>query len=272
MNMNNKFTDGWITISRKIINWEWYHNSNMVHLFIHLIIKANHNASNWQGNVINRGQIITGRKTLCSETGLSEQVIRTCLKNLKKTKEINIKATKKFSLITICNYDKYQFNNRETNQLPNQLVTNHQPSTNHPLTTNNNVKINNIEIKEKKYASQILSFYNEIIVFFPDEKRPKNVNEKKSWLETIEILNTEKKYPLPEIKKIIKHFSSDSFYKKHFFSLPKLLQTNSHGVLYIDDYVDKLGNAKTNIITNQKYDYNEMQKILENPKRLDFKL
>jgi len=88
---------GWVKNYRKIIDWEWYKIPEMAHLFNHLILRANHLDSKWQGVEIKRGQLITGRNKLHFETGISEQKIRTCLKRLAKSGEIYIKSTKKYS-------------------------------------------------------------------------------------------------------------------------------------------------------------------------------
>ncbi len=138
---------GWIKIHRQLFDWEWYKDSNMVHLFIHLLLSANHADGNWQGILLKRGQFITGRKKLSEQTGIAEQSLRTCLNRLKSTREITIKSTNKFSIITICKYDSYQDTeiktNQQINQQTNQQLTSNQPATNQQLTTNKKNKNDN---------------------------------------------------------------------------------------------------------------------------------
>lgn len=112
--------DGWIKTYRKLVKWEWYKDSAMVHLFIHLLITANYREEKWRGILIKRGQLITSRKMLSNQTGISEQSIRTCLERLKSTNEITIKSTNRNSIITVCNYDNYQCMENEANQQNNQ--------------------------------------------------------------------------------------------------------------------------------------------------------
>jgi len=121
----------WIKLYRKFTEWEWFNISEMVHLFIYLLISANNEDGEWRGIKIKRGQLITGRKTMFENTGISEQTIRTCLERLKKTKEITIQSTNKYSIITVCNYEQYQNKKNITNQQTNQQLTNNQPATNH---------------------------------------------------------------------------------------------------------------------------------------------
>jgi len=142
-----------ITVDRKILKWEWYQDVKVFHLFLYFLLRANWEDGRWKGIEVKRGQLITGRLKLSKDTGLSEMEIRTCLNKLKTTGEITIKATSKYSIITICKYDTYQSkydnSNQQNNQQVNQRTTNNQPTINQQITTNNN-SINNKE-EDKNY-------------------------------------------------------------------------------------------------------------------------
>ena len=124
--------NGWIKLHRKFKDWEWSQDPNTSHLFVRLLLMANHKKRSWKGIDILPGQIVTGRKKLSSDTGLSEQSVRTSLNKLKSTNEVTIESTKQYSIIEIINWKNYQ-------QVTNNL-TNEQPTTNQQLTTNKNVK------------------------------------------------------------------------------------------------------------------------------------
>lgn len=130
---------GFIVIDRSILDWEWYSDINVTRLFIHLLLKANYKETRYQGHVIPRGSLVVGRKELSLQTGISEQSVRTALDKLKKTGEITIKSTNKFSVINVENWGKYQDLDGESNQQNsqdfNQQSTNNQPTTNQQLTT-----------------------------------------------------------------------------------------------------------------------------------------
>jgi hypothetical protein len=127
--------NSYIKMYRGLIGWEWYKNSNMVHLFIHLLLKANYIDGRFQGKEVKRGQLITGRKRLSEDTGISSQSIRTCLTKLKSTNEITIQSTNDYSLITIVKYNDYQdYDKKSTNKSTNKL-TNDQPTSNQQVTT-----------------------------------------------------------------------------------------------------------------------------------------
>lgn len=109
--MNN---NGWIKLHRKILDWEWYSDSNMVRLWLHLLLKANLSDKKYRGKTIPRGSLKTSLNELAKETGLSKQKLRTCLERLKSTHEITQQATHDFSIITICKFDDYQLENFPT--------------------------------------------------------------------------------------------------------------------------------------------------------------
>lgn len=165
--------NGFIIIHRKIRDWGWYKKSEMVHLFLHLLLLANHEPGEWQGHKINRGQLITGRHNLSKDTGISPQTIRTCLNKLKSTSEITIKSTNKFSIITILKYSDYQDKReKSTSKLTNKL-TNNQPATNQQLTTNNNV--NNVNNENNNILQPVVaegfSFKSQLKKMFEDKNR-----------------------------------------------------------------------------------------------------
>jgi hypothetical protein len=80
----------------------------MVSLFIALLLEANYKSKKWQGIVVERGQVIFGRKAWSQKLGISERSMRTCLEHLKTTNEVTIKTTNKYSIITVVKYEEYQ--------------------------------------------------------------------------------------------------------------------------------------------------------------------
>ncbi len=124
---------GWIKLHRQFLNWEWFNKSEAVHLFMYLILKANHKDGTWQGIDINKGQFITSYGKISSDTGISLQTVRTLLKKFENTNEINTQTTNKYTVVTICKYADYQSEETEANT----QLTNKQQSTNKQLTTNN---------------------------------------------------------------------------------------------------------------------------------------
>lgn len=161
-------SQGHIKIDRRILNWEWYRDSNMVHVFLHLLLTANYTDSRFQGFLVKRGQVIIGRLKLAAALGLTERQIRTCLNKLKMTNEISIKTTNKFSVITIVKYDDYQSsskkNDQQSDQQDDQQQTIKRPTNDQQATTSNKDK----EYKEGK---------EDILVDVPSTTPPKEIKK-----------------------------------------------------------------------------------------------
>jgi len=99
---------GWVKIHRKLLGWEWYTQKNMVQIFIHFLVKANHEKISWRGVKLNPGQFVSGRSAISAETGLSPQEVRTAITKLKTTKEITTTSTKGITVFTLLKWDDYQ--------------------------------------------------------------------------------------------------------------------------------------------------------------------
>jgi hypothetical protein len=140
---------GWIKLHRQILNWEWYSDTNTFRLFLHLLLTANFKDQKYQGKLIKKGSLLTGRDKLSYETGLSVREVRTCLERLKSTNEIAIKSNSKGTEIQVVNYDKYQIETSET--------TNERPTNDQQTTTIKEGKENK-ERKEKKNIPDFSDF------------------------------------------------------------------------------------------------------------------
>ena len=99
---------GWIKIFRRFLRWEWYDDTNMVRLFLHLLLKANYEPKKWHGISVKKGQLVSSISTLAKETHLTVKNIRTCLQRLIDTGEIGKQSASKYTIITICKYESYQ--------------------------------------------------------------------------------------------------------------------------------------------------------------------
>lgn len=85
--------EGFITLHRKIMKWEWYKDVPTKVLFLHLLLNANYEEKKWRGLIIKRGQLVTSLNHLSEETGLTKQQVRTALCKLEATQEITRSVT-----------------------------------------------------------------------------------------------------------------------------------------------------------------------------------
>ena len=73
-------------------------------------------AANWdeavfKGKPVRRGELVTSYPAMAEATGMSVQNVRTAIRHLKQTGEVEMKSFRDFSIVTIVNYDRYQADN-----------------------------------------------------------------------------------------------------------------------------------------------------------------
>ena len=142
----------WVKLHRQFLEWEWFDSAEMVKVFLYLLLAANFEDRKWHGDVVRRGQLLTSWEQLSKATKLSVQRLRTCLAKLESTGEITRKSTSQHSIITVCNYDRYQEPEEEEQQATNKQSTNEQQTSNKQSTTTKELK--NID-KEKDISKDI---------------------------------------------------------------------------------------------------------------------
>lgn len=99
--------EGYVKIYRSILDWEWAGNPEMLGFWVYMLMKAETTPRKWRGMVIKRGQFVTTVRELSEETGLSVRQIRTIFSKLQATNEMTNKTTNKYTIVTICNYERY---------------------------------------------------------------------------------------------------------------------------------------------------------------------
>ncbi|MEX2986847.1 DNA replication protein [Serratia fonticola] len=156
---------GFALIHRQFMDSRLYKDSQAVHLWLHLILKANYSPAVVKTDIgemmVGRGQMITGRPTLVSETFIPDNKVKSLLRSFESKGMLKIEAMgRKFSLITILKYDDFQAQNCPTNiqQLSNANTSNNEPlsgvcPTNvQQLSINNNITNNSLS-KDKESVS-----------------------------------------------------------------------------------------------------------------------
>lgn len=144
---------GWIKIDRSLLDWEWFGKAEMIQLLVYLIFKANIEDKKWQGIIVKRGQLVTSVATISADLGLTSQKVRTCLDRLRQSETISIKTTNRFSLITICNYVRYQDFSDLAQQTNNKQITTTKEYNNINIINNNDD--NNACVREENFSEEL---------------------------------------------------------------------------------------------------------------------
>lgn len=110
--------NGWIKLYRKLKDKGFYKKPYYLALWVHLLLSANHQESEflWNGKLVKvkEGQFITGRKELSTQTGIPQTTIERILQTLENGHQIGQQKTSKFRLITILKWKSYQNTDRKT--------------------------------------------------------------------------------------------------------------------------------------------------------------
>ena len=150
--------EGWIRVHRKIIDAPWFSKSEYVHLWLYLLLKANHKDREiFVGNekvLVKRGQLLTSRHKLSEVVHVQENKIYRILKCFENEHQIEQHKTRKYTVISIVNYDAYQKSEQDNEQQMNNKRTTAEQQMN---TNNNDKNDNNIYLYlYNKYKKQIL--------------------------------------------------------------------------------------------------------------------
>ena len=156
--------NGYIIISRDLINHEIFASEKLLKIWIWCILKANYKDRFVPFKInkghttieIKRGQFIFGRFKAEEELFIDGSTIYKCLQKLKTLECIDISSNNQYSIITICNYDTYQSPHNYEVTGKEQPSNNQGTTKEQPRNTNKKDKQDN---KDKKRESAF-SFYN----------------------------------------------------------------------------------------------------------------
>ncbi|MBR1433033.1 MAG: hypothetical protein IJ784_01340 [Ruminiclostridium sp.] len=194
---------GWISLHRKILDWEWYSNLYTRALFFHLLIIAAWKPTVKKGIELQRGQCLASLKELELGCSLSTQQLRTAIKHLETTQEITQSQVGKYRVITLNNYNKYQDSNTNSNTDIAQSPTQNQHNDQHESNTdtiynnyNNSTNFNNCNNSITEAAGRVREENNSHSLFIPptyeqvrqycEEKGYENLDEERfvDWYES----------------------------------------------------------------------------------------
>lgn len=158
---------GFALLHRKIMDVPFYKDAEAAHLWVHLLLRANHEqtlVSTDVGDVIcERGEFITGRNTLAMETGLTADRVKSLLRKFQNLGMITTKSNNRFTVLKVVKYDEYQSNfcpaDVQRVSRPNAVISMHAdglcPADVQPVSTDNNILNNSLtNVRESASAAE----------------------------------------------------------------------------------------------------------------------
>ena len=174
-------TEGWIALHRKIYESKDFNNQLEVAVFLYLVAMASHKpvqvVYRKKQLTLKRGQVAIAFKDLSKKFNITERKMRTIIKNLIISKNLNQTLTRNLSIYTIVKYSKYQDMPVKTDQtLTDRTTTIY---TNTTSVCKNMLNSKNMIAKTKKINIPILQNLNSKIIENPKEKNEWEVMREK---------------------------------------------------------------------------------------------
>lgn len=212
---------------------------NYLAVFLYILSKANKKDKeiiwNNKKTIIKRGQWLGSVRQIADQFGLSTGTVHYILKYLKLERIVEHKATKRFSLFTVLNYDRYQPILEHT--FENKLKTNKKQIETTDKDNNDN-KDNIYNIPEEKISSGKTKssstesgkkpIHTELVEYF-DEVFRKRFGYPYNWLKQDFVLMSRlvKRYEAKAIRQVINRFLSldkDDWIAKQGYTIPVMFK------------------------------------------------
>lgn len=215
---------GWVKLHRKMMGKFYYKDSHTVHLWVHLLLKANHLPQEWKWRgekyVCQRGELITSRQQLALETGIQESKVERILKCLESEQQIEQQKSNKSRLLKLVNYDLYQKSEQQNEQqMNNKRTTNEQQ-----MNTNNNRRIKELKNEKKKYSDT--SDEVRLSLFLLEKIKEANPYVKtpdiQKWAKHIDLMLRLDGIPTDRVEKMILWAKQDAFWSGNILSTESL--------------------------------------------------
>jgi hypothetical protein len=181
--------DGWIALHRKIYNSKDFNNQLEVAVFLYLVAIASHKPTQViyrkKKITLKRGEVSIAYRDLSKKFDISFDKVRTIIKNLIKSGNINQTLHKRLSIFSIVKYSKYQDLPSENNQtIPHRTTT---ITTNTTSIGKNMLSLSSMTDKPNKITLPTLQSLKSKIT-----QKPKELNEWEIMREKLDAEDFEK--------------------------------------------------------------------------------
>ena len=212
---------GWTKRWRK--RWDTgYHRDLLLWALIDYCVDyANYEDKDWFDGAkkiaIKRGQLVFSQPKLAEFFGVGRRKIRTRLEVMKTIGFLTITTTKRYSIVTICNYEKYQ--SSETGSRPSK-----RPRPDQRMATTKKVKNSKNKHRSSSQSDEggdayLLSEYFKSWIL---KNNPKARPKPKNWpIEIKRMIRIDKRTP-EEIRQVIDFSQRDPFWRSNILSAGKL--------------------------------------------------
>lgn len=220
---------GWVKLHRQLLGSGTFANEKLLKVWIYCLLKATHDEFEQiigrQKVKLKPGQFVYGRKKAAAELDMTESTVRDYIELLSKNRNIEIKSTNKYSVISIVKWACFQ----EKDEVPDSKSASKRTAESQQKDTYKNGKNGKNGIKIKDTMSQkfcddsppiILSKYLYQKILTNDEKAKEPDFQK--WAEHMDKLLRIDKRGEEEVRRVIQFCQTDNFWKSNILSTKKL--------------------------------------------------
>ena len=172
--------DGWLKLYRSILDSAVFQDAEVLKVWIWLLcnVAFEQHDTICYGKVIHLkpGQIATGRKKIAQCTDLNETKVYRALTVLKSLGNIEIKATNKYSIITVVNWEKYQDENGK--RTANEQQTNSKTTTDEQQDDSKRTQHKNGKNGKNEKEIYMCPFFDRAWELFPNKKGKSAISKK----------------------------------------------------------------------------------------------
>lgn len=175
---------GYVKLWRKTLDNGVLQNGDLCRFWMYCLLKASHKDHKaiigYQEIELHSGEFVFGRKKASHELRMTESKVRKSLHTLEKMKNVTIKTTNKFSIVSIVNWSIYQQEEIANDQQTNQQTTINQPTNDQQTTTYKNVKnVKNGRMVRSKTST--MSYDEEFERFWLSYPAHRRTNKKEAY-------------------------------------------------------------------------------------------
>lgn len=258
---------GWFKVHRKLFLSSIFKNEKLLKVFIYCLIKSTHTPFEQrvgrQKISLKPGQFVFGRKKAALELDMSESTVYDYMNMLKDDGVINIKATNKYSVVTVVNWDIYQSNETENNKISNNKSDSKITPSEQQNNTNKNIK-NAKNNKNKRYRRKRVydesSVYYQLAIYFYKQIKNNNPNHKEpnfqNWADDIRKMIELDKRTEKQVKYLMAWVQQDDFEMVNVLSPAKLRKRFDGLVMKVRREKNQLPSNVTPITEVKKKKYN----------------
>lgn len=116
----------------------------------------------------------------------------------------------------------------------------------------NAIKERKVKERKEEYNKDVKNLYDDIVIFFDEDCRPKTEAEKINWYDVLDkMIRIDGRDP-EHIKNIIKRTRMDDFWRQNFLSVLKLRKKNKDGISYFTVFEKKITKESGNNISRSE--------------------